>query len=99
MTERISQPKSQPKSAAPNKKKEAAAKVAAAAGTAARGGRRVGRAKSSRPAKKSEEELDSEMADYFQASNANEAANGAAPAAATNGDAPMEDEILVRLDL
>lgn len=95
LTDRISQPKSQPKSAAPNKKKEAAAKVAGTAGAAARGGRRAGRAKSSRPAKKSAEELDSEMADYFEANNSNENTAGAAPAAATNGDAPMEDEILV----
>lgn len=36
------------------------------------------------------------MADYFEANaNQNENTNGGAPAATTNGDAPMEDEILV----
>lgn len=47
--------------------------------------------------KKSAEELDSEMADYFQAgppANENANAAGAAPAATGNGDAPMEDEIM-----
>ncbi|KAI0131079.1 hypothetical protein F4814DRAFT_404756 [Daldinia grandis] len=91
LTERISQPKAQPKSAA-NDKKEAASK---AAGAGARGRKRRG-PRNSRPAKKTAEELDSEMADYFEASNQNENANGAAPAA-TSGDAPMEDEILVRI--
>lgn len=36
------------------------------------------------------------MADYFESANNNENTNGAAPAAA-NGDAPMDDEILVRI--
>ncbi len=40
------------------------------------------------------EELDSEMADYFDAAANNENTNGGAPAA-TNGDAPMDGEILV----
>lgn len=37
------------------------------------------------------------MADYFVNANSNEAAGGAAPAAAApaNGDAAMEDEIMV----
>ncbi|KAI1102308.1 RNA recognition domain-containing protein [Jackrogersella minutella] len=93
LTERITQPKAQPKSAANDKKKEAASK---AAGSGTRGRKRRG-PRSSRPAKKTAEELDHEMADYFDAAAAaqNENANGAAPAAATNGDAPMEDEILV----
>ncbi|OBT54083.1 hypothetical protein VE04_05651 [Pseudogymnoascus sp. 24MN13] len=43
------------------------------------------------PAKKTAEELDSEMADYFDATAA--PAEAAAPVAA-NGDAPMDDEIL-----
>ncbi|KAH8677339.1 hypothetical protein BX600DRAFT_430690 [Xylariales sp. PMI_506] len=95
LTERISQPKSQPKSAAPNKKKEIAAKEGAGAAGAARG-RRKGRARSARPAKKTAEELDSEMADYFEAGNNqnNENVNSGAPAVASGGDAPMEDEIL-----
>ncbi|KAI0162767.1 hypothetical protein BJ166DRAFT_612747 [Pestalotiopsis sp. NC0098] len=95
LTDRISQPKSQPKSAVPNKKKEAATKDAGAGGV--RGGRRkpARAAKSSRPAKKSAEELDSEMADYFESGNQSENVNGGAPAPANNGDAPMDDEIMV----
>ncbi|KAI1471355.1 uncharacterized protein F4812DRAFT_467460 [Daldinia caldariorum] len=89
LTERITQPKAQPKSAASDKK-EAGSK---AAGAGARGRKRRG-PRNSRPAKKTAEELDSEMADYFEAGNQNENANNAAPAAA-GGDAPMEDEILV----
>ncbi|KAI8964782.1 hypothetical protein F5Y11DRAFT_345235 [Daldinia sp. FL1419] len=89
LTERITQPKAQPKSAA-NDKKEAASK---AAGVGARGRKRRGGPRNSRPAKKTAEELDSEMADYFEAGNQNENTNGTAPAA-TGGDAPMEDEIL-----
>ncbi|KAI0013217.1 RNA recognition domain-containing protein [Xylariaceae sp. FL0662B] len=88
LTERISQPKAQPKSAANDKKKETAAKASATRG-------RKRRTRSGRPAKKTTEELDSEMADYFEAGNQNENANGGAPAA-TNGDAPMEDEIMLQ---
>ncbi|ETS79577.1 hypothetical protein PFICI_09430 [Pestalotiopsis fici W106-1] len=94
LTDRISQPKSQPKSAVPNKKKEAATKDTAAGG-ANRGRRKPARGKSSRPAKKTAEELDSEMADYFVAGNQNENANGGAPAPANNGDAAMDDDIMV----
>ncbi|CAG8970664.1 hypothetical protein HYALB_00003419 [Hymenoscyphus albidus] len=82
--ERITQPKSQPKSAAVTKG------TTAARGKAARG--RGGKTtKNARPAKKTAEELDSEMADYFGGANteaAQPAANG------TNGDAAMDDEIL-----
>ena len=93
-----SQPKSQPKSAA-TVKHGAGAKAANGAknGAAAQNGRnKPRRARNARPAKKSAEELDSEMADYFVAgSNENgAAAPAAAPAAATNGDAPMDDDIL-----
>jgi THO complex subunit 4 len=97
LTDRISQPKSQPKSAAPSKKKEAAA-IDAAANGATRGGRpKRGRGgRNARPAKKTAEELDSEMADYFEGGTQPEAATGA-PAANNGGDAPMEDEILVRI--
>ncbi|XXG97203.1 hypothetical protein Hte_003498 [Hypoxylon texense] len=92
LTERISQPKAQPKSAANDKKKDAPGK---ATGAGARGrGKRKGAPRSGRPAKKSAEELDHDMADYFEAGNQNENANGAAAPAVTNGDAPMEDEIL-----
>lgn len=86
-----SQPKAQPKSAAADRSKAGITK----AGVRGRGKRRVGR--SGRPARKTAEELDSEMADYFESANANnENANDGAPAA-TNGDAPMDDEILVRI--
>ncbi|EFX03773.1 RNA annealing protein [Grosmannia clavigera kw1407] len=94
--QRISQPKPQPKSAASDK-------TAAKNATNAKGGAKkpARRARNSRPAKKTAEELDSEMADYFDGASAN--ANGAAPAAANgaaapapaaNGDAPMDDEIM-----
>lgn len=91
----LSQPKAQPKSAASNKHSAGAAK-----GNAAKGkGNKPARARNARPAKKTAEELDSEMADYFVAnsnadSNAN-AAPAAAPAPVATGDAPMEDEIMV----
>ncbi|KAI0913583.1 hypothetical protein F4824DRAFT_80080 [Ustulina deusta] len=86
LTERITQPKAQPKSAANDKKKDAGKAV----GSGARGRkRRPGR--SSRPAKKTAEELDSEMADYFNTADQNENTNGAV--ANTNGDAAMDDEI------
>jgi THO complex subunit 4 len=92
------QPKAQPKSAAADKQKASAAKGGAKA--VGKGQRRT---RSARPAKKTAEELDSEMADYFVASGNNENAGAAAPAAAAaapaagNGDA-MEDEIMVRTD-
>ncbi|KAH8816329.1 putative mRNA export protein mlo3 [Xylogone sp. PMI_703] len=94
LSERIVQPKgqvkAQPKSAAATKT------VGTAAATRGKGGRRGGRTRNARPAKKTAEELDSEMADYFNTGNTAEnpgAATGdAAPVA--NGDAPMEDEIL-----
>ncbi|KAI1188369.1 hypothetical protein F5B17DRAFT_271323 [Nemania serpens] len=86
LTERVTQPKAQPKSAANDKKKDAGK----AAGAGARG-RKKRPVRSSRPAKKTAEELDSEMADYFNAGDQNENTNGAA--AITNGDAAMDDEI------
>nr|RBR00245.1 hypothetical protein FVER53263_11504 [Fusarium verticillioides] len=93
LAERTTQPKAQPKSAAADKHNAGAAKGAAAKGAA--GKKRRGR--NSRPAKKTQEELDSEMADYFDASAAPEASNTAAapaPAPAATGDADM-DEIAV----
>ncbi|KAK1832177.1 hypothetical protein QBC39DRAFT_371279 [Podospora conica] len=86
--QRITAPKAQPKSAA-TVKHSAAPKGAAAAKKGKKG---PVKAKSVRPAKKTAEELDSEMADYFVGA----AADGttAAPAAANGGDAPMEDEVL-----
>ncbi|GAW15280.1 hypothetical protein EKO27_g9050 [Xylaria grammica] len=84
LTERITQPKAQPKSAANDKKKDAGKTAAAARG------RKRRPARSSRPAKKTAEELDSEMADYFNSGDQNENTNGVA---ANNGDAAMDDEI------
>lgn len=96
---RCSQPKAQPKSAANTKTTANGVKGAEGRGRGSarsRGGKtRGGRA--ARPAKKTAEELDSEMADYFDNGNAANteavpSTNGAAPAAAT-GDA-MEEEVL-----
>ncbi|KFA60882.1 hypothetical protein S40285_04862 [Stachybotrys chlorohalonatus IBT 40285] len=92
LAERTSQPKAQakaqPKSAATDKQNTNVGK-----GGAARGGRGNKRQpRNSRPAKKTEAELDSDMADYF-GSAPNENATASAPAA-TAGDAPMEDEIM-----
>lgn len=90
--QRITQPKVQPKSAATDKRGPNGVKAGATAKGVKKGAVRHGR--NPRPSKKTAEELDSEMADYFEnANNNNENATGAAPAAA-NGDAPMEDEIL-----
>jgi THO complex subunit 4 len=93
------QPKSQPKSAANNKQKGAAGKGPAGKNaTAAKGnGKPKRQGRNARPAKKTAEELDSEMADYFVSTGNNENAGAAAPApaaAAAAGDAPMEDEIM-----
>jgi THO complex subunit 4 len=92
-----SQPKSQPKSAATTK---ATANAGGGNASGSRGGRRGrgGRARNSRPAKKTAEELDSEMADYFDnggtvAVETGAGTNGVAQPAA-NGDV-MEDEVLV----
>jgi len=80
-----SQPKSQPKSAATTKASTRGRKASTA------GGRK---AKSARPSKKTAEELDSEMVDYFGGGSTDAPATGAAQPAA-NGDANMDDEILV----
>lgn len=91
LTRSQSQPKAQPKSAAT--KQNGNSKGAAAKGAV----NRKRRGRSVRPAKKTTEELDSEMADYFVGNANNENANSGAPAA-TNGDAAMEDEIMVGLE-
>ncbi|KAI1322940.1 RNA recognition domain-containing protein [Xylariaceae sp. FL0255] len=88
LTERVSQPKAQPKSAAVDKKKDAGN----ASGAGARG-RKKRAPRSSRPAKKTAEELDSEMNDYFEAGNQNENTDGANGATTNNGDASMDDGI------
>ncbi|KAF4435970.1 hypothetical protein F53441_13356, partial [Fusarium austroafricanum] len=90
-TTQSSQPKAQPKSAAADKHNAGAAKGGAAKGAA---GNKKRRGRNSRPAKKTQEELDSEMADYFDASTAPEASNNAAapaPAPAATGDADMDE--------
>ncbi|KAI0198750.1 hypothetical protein F4808DRAFT_250589 [Astrocystis sublimbata] len=91
LTDRITQPKAQPKSAANDKKKDVG-KVAAGSGAR---GRKKRPARSSRPAKKTAEELDSEMADYFNSGDQTENGNGAV--ASTSADAAMDDEISVSL--
>ncbi|KAK2001266.1 hypothetical protein LX36DRAFT_708669 [Colletotrichum falcatum] len=99
LAERTTQPKAQPKSAANNKRNTANTANKGAAAPGARGKKPERRARTGRPAKKTAEELDSEMADYFE-SGTNAAGDNTAPAAAasapaaTNGDAPMEDEIM-----
>lgn len=91
LSQRVTQPKAQPKSAAADKSSGRGAKPASAGkGAAAKKGR-AARPKNARPTKKSADELDAEMADYFDAAKAGGEANGAA---ATNGDAAMEDEIM-----
>jgi THO complex subunit 4 len=91
LSQRIVQPKAQPRSAAAVKQNGAGAKGGAAS---ARGGKKTGRrGRSNRPVKKTAEELDSEMMDYFESGNTeNNANNGAAPA--EGGDAPMEEDVL-----
>ncbi|KAL2195799.1 hypothetical protein P885DRAFT_61570 [Corynascus similis CBS 632.67] len=91
LAQRIAQPKAQPKSAAMVKKNAKDGKNAPAgkgSKKAARGGR------GNRPVKKTAEELDSEMADYFGNSNAENNGDAAAPAAAAGGDAAMEEDVL-----
>ncbi|ROW10688.1 hypothetical protein VPNG_05162 [Cytospora leucostoma] len=93
LSQRITQPKlkAQPKSAATDKSSGKGAKPASGTkGAPAKRGR-AARPKNARPTKKTADELDAEMADYFDAAKA----NGEAPAAAAqSADAPMEDEIM-----
>ncbi|POS71532.1 RNA recognition domain-containing protein [Diaporthe helianthi] len=94
LSQRVSQPKATPKSAAADKASGAGRGVKPAAGS--RGGAagkrgRGGRAKSARPTKKTADELDAEMADYFDSAKSG---GEAAATGATNGDAAMEDEVL-----
>jgi len=96
LSDRIVAPKPQPKSAVPTKANGTNDKTQGAK----RGGKRGSRG-AARPAKKTAEELDLEMADYWESGNAagaetgenNQTAGGAAEPAA-NGDANMDDEIL-----
>ncbi|CAH0041453.1 unnamed protein product [Clonostachys solani] len=84
LAERTTAPKAQPKSAV-NDKKGAAAK----AGNAKPNAPKKPRGRNVRPAKKTAAELDSEMADYFEATPANDA-TAAATGANTNGEAMEE---------
>ncbi|CAN8103958.1 unnamed protein product [Discula destructiva] len=78
-----------PRSAASTKAGGKNAKTAAAPAKAAGKKGRAAKPKSARPSKKTHDELDAEMADYF------DGAKPADAAAATNGgDAQMEDEIM-----
>lgn len=99
LAERTAQPKAQPKSAASDKHGAAAKKAGQAAGRGRN--KRRGTGRSARPAKKTAEELDSEMADYFDAGannngngNGNEGAAAQPAAAAAPADAAMEEDIL-----
>ena len=93
LAQRIAQPKAQPKSAA-TVKKNANAPAGKGGATAGRGGKKTTRGgRSNRPVKKTAEELDSEMADYFDGAAENNA-NAGAPAAAAGGDAAMEEDVL-----
>lgn len=93
LAERISQPKKdKPKPVTADKEKGVAAR---GRGRARRGRGRGGDARSTRGPKKTVEELDAEMEDYFPA------ADGGNDAMVTNGgqangaaDAPMDDEML-----
>ncbi|KAL2159994.1 hypothetical protein VTH06DRAFT_1649 [Thermothelomyces fergusii] len=95
LAQRMTQPKPQPKSAATVKKTPAKdGKGGAASGKSGK----KGRARVSRP-KKTAEELDLEMADYFENRNNENNASAAAPAAAAEGaaaggDAAMEEDVL-----
>ncbi|MCJ1351800.1 MAG: hypothetical protein MMC33_001784 [Icmadophila ericetorum] len=88
LSDRLTQPKNQknqPKSAAPAEKKTNADATRGNGATRGRGTTKRGR-NAGRPKRKTAEELDAEMTDYFD-SNAATNANGAAVAPATNGAA------------
>ncbi|KAJ0125458.1 hypothetical protein N8I77_006418 [Diaporthe amygdali] len=93
LSQRVSQPKATPKSAAADKASGKGAKTAAGGRGGAAGKRgRAGRPKNARPAKKTADELDAEMADYFD--GAKSGGDATAAAATNGGDAAMEDEVL-----
>jgi THO complex subunit 4 len=97
--DRVSKPKSdnqKPKPATAAKEGEDKKKAGRGRGRPARG--RGGRNTNTRNKPKTAEELDQEMTDYWNGTGADAmATNGGAvqPTAATNGDAGMEDEIMV----
>ena len=90
LTKTSANPKAQPKSAV-----SAKAKANATNKTEAAGGRRASRAKkgrtSNKPVKKTAEELDAEMTDYFAANTNGAPAVAAAAAVADGAAAPVED--------
>lgn len=93
LSQRVSQPKATPKSAAADKASGKGAKPAAGGRGGAAGKRgRAGRPKNARPTKKTADELDAEMADYFD--SAKSGGDATATAATNGGDAAMEDEVL-----
>ena len=85
LADRVSRPKAQPKSAATDKHGANSAKAGARQ-------KKNGRRRNARPAKKSKEELDADMADYFV--NAGGENTGTGAPAPTNGDAAMDDGIM-----
>jgi THO complex subunit 4 len=93
LAERTTQPKAQPKSAAGKKQNSTTTKAGGAKGAVANANKKR-RGRNARPAKKTAEELDSEMADYFVGANAEAGGAAAGAPAPANGDAPMEDEIM-----
>ncbi|CAK7271815.1 RNA-binding RNA annealing protein [Sporothrix epigloea] len=99
--QRITQPKAQPKSAAADKRGKNAVKGGGNQKGNSTNGNQNGakkvvgrRGRSARPAKKTAEELDSEMADYFVGNGATSNGATAPAAAAATADAPMDDEIM-----
>jgi THO complex subunit 4 len=88
LSERITQPKPQPKSAASTKTNAAGSTRGRGKGRGGRGGRNP------RPIKKTQEELDSDMVDYWQAGNTTGEMEGTAAQPAANTDAAMDDEVL-----
>jgi THO complex subunit 4 len=91
LADRVTQPKK-------DKPKPATAEKAVDGGAARGRGQTRGRGRGrggreARPKKKTVEELDAEMADYFPGGEAAPAAD-AAPAAAAGGDTAMDDEML-----
>lgn len=91
LAERTAHPKVQPKSAASAK---GATGGVGKAGAGAKAANKKRRGRSARPAKKTAEELDSEMTDYFKNNPDGTSTGAAAAPAAATGDAPMEDEIM-----
>jgi len=89
LAERTTQPKAQPKA----QPKSAAADKKGAASKAKAGKAKKGRASSGRPTKKTAEELDLEMADYF-VGNENTGNTAAAPAPAATGNGEAMEEIM-----